>query len=162
MLRHLSGCVAVLAVSMSLCHAADEPASKKKGLPGQQIFQLPKEVELTADQQAKLDALKKEHGPKLAELQKRVDEILSMEQKTARKEAIAKAREEKLKGKEAREALEAALKLTPEQKEKWTAAQAEIQAAQGKVRERIAEFLTDEQKAKVPGLAPAKKKKKAA
>lgn len=148
--------------TLSTASAADEPAKKKKALPGagNQAFALPKEVELTAEQQAKLDELKKEHGPKLAEIQKKLDEVLSAEQKQARKDAQAKAKADKLKGKDAQAAVMAALMLTEEQKTKYTAAQTEMREAAAKVRAKLAEFLTDEQKAKVPNLLPKTKQPK--
>lgn len=162
----LCGLTAVLTcATLSTGYAADEPAKgKKKATPGagNQAFNLPKEVVLTDEQKAKLDELKKEHGPKLAEIQKKLDEVLSAEQKQARKDAQAKAKTDNLKGKDAQAAVMAALKLTDEQKTKYEAAQAEMREAAGKVRAKIAEFLTDEQKAKVPGLAPKKAKKNAA
>jgi methionine-rich copper-binding protein CopC len=150
----------ILLTAVSVASAQNEAKKgKKKVEPGanSQVFQLPKEVTLTAEQQAKLDALKKEHGPKIAELQKKIDELLSAEQIQARKDAQAKAKADMLKGKAAQEAVLAALKLTPEQKTKWDTAQKEMQAYQGKVREKVAEFLTDEQKAKIPALNRKKK-----
>jgi Spy/CpxP family protein refolding chaperone len=158
-LRILSIALA-LATATSVVFAQDAPKKKgKKGEPGanSQVFQLPKDVTLSAEQQAKLDALKKEHGPKVAELQKKIDEVLTPEQRQARKDAAAKNKEEKLKGKQAQERLNAALKLSPEQKTKWDAAQKEMQEYQGKIREKIGEFLTAEQKAKVPALNRKKK-----
>jgi predicted Holliday junction resolvase-like endonuclease len=157
-LRILSMALA-LATAASVAIAQDAPKKGKKGDPGAnaQVFQLPKDVTLTAEQQTKLDALKKEQGPKVAELQKKLDEILTDEQRQARKDAAAKSKEEKVKGKQAQERLAAALKLTDEQKPKWDAAQKEMQALQGKIREQLAGFLTDEQKAKVPALTRKKK-----
>uniref|UniRef100_A0A7C4QPP8 Periplasmic heavy metal sensor n=1 Tax=Schlesneria paludicola TaxID=360056 RepID=A0A7C4QPP8_9PLAN len=151
-------CVGIAAGSVAV--AQDAQKKGKKNTPGanSSVFQLPKEVSLTAEQETKLDALKKEFGPKLAEVQKKLDDLLSPEQKQARKDAAAKAKSEKLKGKAAQEAIFGALKLSPEQKEKYEAAQKELQELQAKVRAKMAEFLTDEQKAKIPALAPKKKK----
>lgn len=133
---------------------------KKNTLPGanSSVFQLPKEVTLTAEQQAKLEALKKEFGPKLAEFQKKLDDLLTPEQKQARKDAAAKAKAENVKGKAAQEAVLNALKLSPEQKAKYESLQKELQELQAKVRAHMAEFLTDEQKAKIPAFAAKKKK----
>jgi hypothetical protein len=148
----------MFAVATSAAMAQEAKKGKKNQAgAGSQVFQLPKEVTLTEEQQAKLDALKKEFGPKIAELQKKVDEVLTAEQRQARTEANAKNREEKLTGRQAQERILAALKLTDEQKPKWDGAQKELQDLQGKVREKIAEFLTDEQKAKVPALNRKKK-----
>lgn len=153
----------VLAAATALPAIAQEKGKKKAADAGaaSQAFQLPKEITLTAEQQAKLDALKKEHGPKLAELQKKVDDVLNSEQVQARKDALAKAKTDKLEGKARRDALMAALKLTPEQQTKWDAASKDLQAKTTEIRGKIAEFLTEEQKAKVPNLVPKAKKKAA-
>jgi len=151
----------LIAMTTLSADAQEKKGKKNAGGANNAAFQLPKEITLTTEQQAKLDALKKEHGPKLAELQKKVDEILSSEQVQARKDAVAKAKTEKLEGKARREALESALKLTPEQKTKWDAANKDLQAKTTEVRGKIAEFLTDEQKAKAPNLVPKAKKKTA-
>jgi Skp family chaperone for outer membrane proteins len=161
------GIVLSLAAGLLAMTTLSADAQEKKGKKnaqagaGSQAFQLPKEITLTTEQQAKLDALKKEHGPKLAELQKKVDDLLTAEQKQARKDAVAKAKTDKLEGKARREALESALKLTPEQKTKYDAANKDLQAKVTEVRGKIAEFLTDEQKAKAPNLVPKGKKKAA-
>jgi Skp family chaperone for outer membrane proteins len=151
-----------LVFGLSLPGVAQEKKKKNANAgANQQAFQLPKEITLTAEQQAKLDALKKEYGPKLAELQKKASDLLTDDQKQARTDSQAKSKSEKLKAKDAREALMAALKLTPEQQTKWDALQKEIQATTQEVRGKIADFLTDEQKAKAPNLVPKAKKKAA-
>lgn len=141
---------------------AQEAKGKKNAAPGQnaQVFNLPKEVELTEAQQEKLLALKKEYGPKVAELQKKIDDVLTADQLAARKSAAAKAKADNVTGKARQEALAAAVKLSPEQQKKSDALQAEMRELQGKIRGQIAGFLTDEQKAKVPNLAPKTKKAK--
>ena len=83
---------------VSMAGAADEAKAKGKkkdaAVGGQQVFQLPKEITLTEEQQTKLEALKKEHSPKLAELAKKLDEGITDEQKKARRDAIGKAKAE--------------------------------------------------------------------
>ncbi len=154
----------VALISVTGLQAADEPAAKGKKKAqaagaGNQVFNVPKEVELTAEQQEKLMQLKKEFGPKLAELQKKLDGVLSADQIQARKDAVAKAKADNLKGKERQQVIDTALNLSAEQKTKWTAAQAEVQELQAKVRAKMGEFLTDEQKAQIPGFAKKKTKK---
>lgn len=156
-----------LSLGLACLMAADVSAqdetkkSKKKAgqAPAAQIFNLPKEVELTDEQKEKMEALKKEYSPKLVELSKKVDAIYTPEQMTARREAMAKAKAENLKNKE-RQALLAAIEVTPEQKTKLADAEAELKALRTTVLSKIAEVLTDEQEAKVPALAPKKKGKK--
>lgn len=159
----LSLAVGLLAGLTVSAEAQDQKGKKNRGQnqAGAQAFQLPKEITLTSEQQAKLDELKKEYGPKLAELQKKADDLLSPEQKQARRDAFAKARSEKLKGKQQREAVVAAMKLPPDVQTKYDAAQKELQEKVTEVRGKIAEFLTDEQKAKAPNLVPKAKKKAA-
>lgn len=154
----------VIAASVSSAFAADDTGTKKKKKAdagaNAQVFKLPDTVQLTPEQQEKLDALKKEHGPKVAELQKKADDVLTPEQKAARKDALAKAKTDQVKGKAQREAVMTALNLTPEQKTKWDAAQAEVKAYNATVRGKIGELLTDEQKASIPEFSGGKKKKK--
>ncbi len=153
----------MMVASVSLASAADD-AVKGKGKKGQaggqnaQVFKLPDTIQLTADQEEKLSALKKEYGPKVAELQKKADGILTAEQKTARKDAMAKVKADNLKGKARQEAIDSALNLTADQQEKLKAVQAEQKELNGKIKDKIAGFLTEEQKAKLP--APQKKGKK--
>jgi len=161
MIRRLTCLAVALALlTTSTATAQEAKKAKKRDTTGAnaQVFQLPKDIELNEEQKAKLDALKKEHGPKIAELQGKLDEILSPEQRQARREAQAKAREENVKGKELQQRLNTALKLTPEQQEKWDKVQKELNDLNAKVREQIGGFLTEEQRNKVPGLARKKTK----
>lgn len=141
---------------------AKEAKKKKKAnavkSPVLNVLTLPKEITLTAEQQTKLDAVKTEFEGKLKELAKKQGEILTAEQKQARQAAMKSAKEAGKKGKEAKAEVDAAVKMTEEQKKQQEVVGAEIKEVQGKVREAINAFLTEEQKThiKVPG-----KKKKA-
>ncbi len=138
--------------------AEDAPAATKKPDPSgasAQVFQLPNEITLTADQETKMATLKKEFGPKIAALQKQSSDILTKEQREARKAAMAKAKAENLKGKPLQEALDAAINATPEQKEKLDAVKKELDPIIAEVKKQVLNLLTDEQKAKLP--KPAKK-----
>lgn len=99
-------------------------------------------LDLTEDQVAKLKELKEKFGPEMAELQAKAKP--TAEQREAMKEAKQKADAAGKKGKELRQALQAAMKLTPEQ----TAARKEMQEIMKKVRQEIGELLTPEQKEK--------------
>ncbi|HET6425263.1 MAG TPA: hypothetical protein VFG20_16365 [Planctomycetaceae bacterium] len=131
---------------------------KKPNASGEnaQVFQLPKEITLTAEQQAKMDTLKKEFGPKIAELQKKSNEILTKEQREARKAAADKAKADGLKGKAMQDAVNAAVNATPEQKEKLAAVKKELDPLITEVKKQIENFLTEDQRAKLP--KPGKKK----
>ena len=135
---------------VAMAGAADEAKGKGKkkeaAAGGQQVFQLPKEITLTDDQTAKREALKKEHSPKLAELAKKLDEGITDDQKKARREAMAKAKADGKKGKEAQADIEAALNLTDEQKKKRAETQPEMAKLQASIKEQIHALLTDDQK----------------
>lgn len=141
--------------------AADEAKPKGKKNPaaaGQQVFAIPKEITLTDDQKTKLEAIKKEHGAKLSELTKKLDESLTDEQKKARKEAGEKARADGKKGKDLQSAVDEALKLTDDQKKKRAEVQPELAKLTQSIKEQIHGILTEEQKAhyKLPKAKKAK------
>ena len=134
--------------------AQKEKGKKKAGMAtGQQIFTLPKEITLTDDQKSKLEEIKKEHGPKLAELTKKMDDTLTVDQKKARKEAGDKARADGKKGKELQSAVDAVVNLTDDQKQAQEEVKPELTKLQGSIREKIHGLLTDDQKTyyKLPG-----------
>jgi hypothetical protein len=122
-----------------------------------QVFQLPKDITLTEEQQTKLKALVDEYSPKLAALNAKQSEILTPEQVAARAEVTKANREAKKTGKEAQAAVEAALKLTDEQKTKWAAAQKELADLRKTIEQKKRDLLTEEQKAKLPKQRAAKK-----
>lgn len=113
-------------------------------------------IELTAEQKTKVDELKKEYGPKLTAAVAKRDDMITKEQRKARKEATDAAKTAGKKGKELRAAGEAALKLSDEDKKKYDAADKEVIDLQATIRTKATDLLTAEQKAKV---APERKKK---
>lgn len=153
--------IGLMVLLVSSTHAADEAKGKgKKGeiTPGQQVFAIPKEITLTEDQKTKLEAIKKEHGPKVSELTKKLDESLTDEQKKARKEAADKARADGKKGKDLQATVEEALKLTDDQKKQRAEVQPELTKLTLSIKEQIHGLLTDEQKThyKLPKAKKAK------
>ena len=154
-----------LAVSAGAMAADDKKPARKKGAPPvAAAVQLPKEVELTAEQKEKLAAVNKEFESKFADATKERDSILTDEQKKAQQAAVKDAREKMLKGKDAKSAIDSALKLTDEQKGKYEKASAKVLEVRTEAMKKFAESLTAEQKAKIPALAekkPGKKKKDA-
>jgi len=150
--------LAVGLVLVSSLHAADAAKPKKKkgdNIPAQ-AFSVPKTIELSAEQQTKLDELKKELGPGLAELMAKKNSILTDEQKQAQQAASKAAKDAGKKGKEAKAAVDAAVTLSDDQQKQLAAANEEIKAYQGKIRERINSFLSDDQKAKLKSPKKAK------
>jgi len=150
-----AGLMITIALSSGVAHAQK---GKKADGSNNPAFAIPKEITLTAEQQTKLDEIKKEQGPKLAELTKKLDSVLTDEQKAARKEASAKAKADGKKGKEAAAAIEEALKLTDDQKKQRAEIQPELAKLQLSVKEQIHGLLTDEQKThyKLPKAKKAK------
>ena len=129
-------------------------ADKKKKTPV--AVKVPKSIELSADQKAKVDALNKEFGPKLAECKKKANSIITADQKKARAEAYKKAKADGKEGKERRAAANAALALTADQKSQQAECKKAIGALNKEIKTTFVALLTDEQKAKLKG---GKKKK---
>lgn len=151
----------LIGLSLSAQDKQDKKKQEKKGGENPAVakaFELPPEITLSTEQKDKLAAIKKELGPKLDEALKKQDDILTDEQKAARKAANKAAKDAGKKGKEAKAEVDAAMKLTEEQKTKMAAAQQDVQAVQRQIRDAISGILTDEQKAKLP--QPKTKKKK--
>ena len=158
----LSGFTLMLACLVTFPLSAQDDAKKKKKRPSPvaRLFQVPKDVELTDEQKTKVAALVKEYGPKLSELQKKQASILTDEQRQARAAAGKKAREDGKKGKELREAVDAAVTLTDEQKKQTQDVRKELGKLMREARGKFTDLLTDEQKAKLK--TPRKKKAKKA
>jgi hypothetical protein len=153
-----AGLIIAVALSAGNVDAAKEAKGKKKDGAGNPVFAIPKEITLTNEQQTKLDEIKKEQGPKIAELTAKLDSNLTAEQKTARKDAMAKAKADGKKGKAAKAAVEEALKLTDEQKKQQAELQPQLTQLQQSIKEQIHGLLTDEQKThyKLPKAKKAK------
>lgn len=108
--------------------------------------QLPRELELTDDQKAKLADIEKKYADKLKAAQDKAK--LTEAQTSAQREAFGKAREEGKQGDEARAAVEAALNLTDDQKK----GREELAALTKEITTEVEGLLTDEQKAKLKEL----------
>lgn len=140
---------------------AAKGAAKKQAEALDAVFMFPKVVEPSEEQKTKLSALRTELGPKLTEAQKAAAAVLTPEQRQIRREASKANKDSGLKGKEARAAVMAAMKLTDEQKKSLEAAEkAQAEVRKG-IDEKIVALLTDEQKAKVAEAKKSAKKKKA-
>ncbi|PQO47782.1 hypothetical protein [Blastopirellula marina] len=149
-------------VSVQSAFAADDDAAPKMKRQRKNanvgIFTQLSKIELTAEQKTEVAALRKEFAPQLVAAIKEVG--MTKELRQARAAAQKEAKEKGLKGKDAREYVNTKAPLSDEQQE----AQKKVNELNGKVREKLASILTDEQKEtlgfnkKKPG---AKKKKKA-
>ena len=83
---------------------------------------MPPSITLSAEQQEKVAALKKEFAPKLTEASKKVNDNLTEDQKKARRDAAQAARQAGKKGKELQQAVADAMKLTADQQTAMTEA----------------------------------------
>lgn len=155
-LRHL---FVVCLTLVLVCSVQAEDKKKKKPGKGKKnpvaaLFTFPKKVEATEEQTAKLNELKAEYGPKIEEAQKAVNGILTAERKQAQQKAMKEARAAGKKGKELRQAVAAALNLTPEEKKALGKANKARASLIKEINAKKMGLLTDEQKEKI------KKKKK--
>jgi cell division protein FtsN len=143
---------------IGITFAQDNKVAKKKANPAAGLLKKVDDLDLTAEQKEKIEAIKKEHVPKVEAAAKKVNDALTPEQRKARQEAQKAAKQAGKKGKEAEAEAIAAMKLTEEQKKAYDAAQKELTEATNALRSALASVLTDEQKSSV-GLANGKKKK---
>jgi hypothetical protein len=165
MKRTLQGLlVLTLAVVLAMpAMAADEKKKKKKkGRKAPAAVRVPKGIVLTAAQKTQVAAINKEFAPQLIEIGKKARGIVTDEQRKARTAAAKKAKADGKKGKEARDAVNAAAEITAEQKKALGEVNKARQAITKAARAKFAAILTAEQKAKLPKPKAKKKKKKKA
>ncbi len=152
--------VVVLMACPLLAQDRKKKGEGKRGGPGgDPMAMMLRDLNLTDEQKAKVQEVRKEFGPKLAEIQKKRDGVLTDEQKKARDEAVKSARDA---GKSPREVFAAgreAVKLTDEQQAKMAEIQKEAGALEKERMEKIKEILTPEQNEKLEKqMAEAKKR----
>lgn len=143
----------------------EKKPARQFSLADQTLKRLAK-AELTDEQVSKIKALSEQHTPKVLAARKKLDSILTDEQKKQRREAFAAA---KKAGKNPREVI-TSFKLTTEQQETQEAARKEMREAQGEYIKAVFALLTPEQREKVraerkkgsekkPALKTAREKK---
>jgi Spy/CpxP family protein refolding chaperone len=143
--------VLVVALLLAVPGLAAEKKAKSKTPPcpaAQRVERIVHGLTLTAEQTAKLDELKKEYGPKLADAIKK-SEVMTPEMKKARDEAAKTAKAAGKKGKELNAAIDAAGTLTADQKAQASQAKKQISALEKELREKVVAQLTAEQKEKI-------------
>jgi peptidyl-tRNA hydrolase len=143
-------------------HGADEAAqeqkkSKKKGRDRDVIAKMVENIDLTADQQVKLEEVKREFQSKLADLAKRRSAIMTDDRRAKERELRKAAKDAGKSGKEIRAEIAAALSLSPAERDQMTAIEREDRQLRGEITSRIRAFLNDEQKVKLP--EPRKERK---
>jgi len=130
------------------------------------VFNFPRQIKLSEDQQAKIAVLKKEYAPKFVEVQKKSATIMTPERQKAATAAVKQAiADGKKTNKELQEAINEALKLSKEEQAQLQ----EINAAGNKLfveaQKKAREVLTDEQREQLkpkPKDRPPEKDKKTA
>lgn len=158
--------VLVLAIAGSAMAAGEK---KGKGQPKKppkpeppaiNVLDMLKGVNLTDDQKKKAEALQNEYAPKASAAQKKMRDMLTKEQWKARGEAQKAAKAAGKKGQEARDAIDAASKLTDEQKKALAKAEQDLAAVKKEARDKAMNILTAEQKDQLKKAQPAKEGKK--
>ena len=138
-------------------------AAERKAPPcpaAQRVERMTEGLTVTAEQKTKFGDLCKEFGPKLMDVMKKVD-VLTPEQKTSQREAMKAAKDAGKTGKELREAVQAAVKLTDDQKAKQVETRKEMGALEKELREKVMAVLTPEQKDELKKKADEARKKAA-
>lgn len=128
------------------------------------MYKLPETVSLTDDQKPKLEAINKEFLPKFQALSKKGNDLLTKEQKQARRAAQKAGKDAGKKQKEITADVQAAMKLTAEQKKSLDEVKAETTKLKSDMETKVLALLTDDQKAQVEAAKKkaGKKGKKAA
>ena len=156
----------LLVGAMAIPSLAADPEKKKdapKKDPGaafaEQMLKQFAKAELNAEQTEKIRKICFEHGAKIAEAQAKATGVLTAEQKKARTDAMAKAKADGVKGKDAVAAVQAAIKLTDDQAKAMKDAETHLKECQAVCKKACEEVLTADQKTKLaPPKKPAEKK----
>lgn len=112
---------------------------------------------LSEEQKTKIADLKKDFGPKMADARKKAD-VLTPEQKKARVEAAKAAKDAGKSRKEAQEAIDAATKVTEEQKTKMKEGNQEFEQLRKDLVAKVESLLTPEQKEQIKKARGEKRK----
>jgi Spy/CpxP family protein refolding chaperone len=126
-----------------------EGAKRERGAATEALGGMLQGLNLSAEQKEKVDAIVKEYEPKLAEARKKMDSILTEEQRKARAAAMKEAMAAGKTGGEAFAAAQAAMNLSAEQKAKMAEVRKEMAPIQQELREKVLAVLTPEQQEQV-------------
>ena len=111
-----------------------------------------KSLDLSDEQKAKWEELKKEYTPKMTELFEKTENILTPEQKKARDKAFKEAMKSRQHPSEFRKVMKNAIKLTEEQKTKLKEGQKDLNKLRKEFHEKIKAILTPEQQEELRDL----------
>jgi Spy/CpxP family protein refolding chaperone len=147
----------ILVVALLIaCPVLAQEKEKKKGRRGggqpggaAMVNRLLEGVSLTDEQKTKIADVNKDFDAKVAEARKKLDDILTPEQKKARADAEKAAKDAGKSDREVRTAAREAVKLTDEQQPKFREAMREVGGLERQRVEKVMEALTPEQKEQV-------------
>lgn len=164
-LRSLTVFAVVCGLALPLAAAPKEGKGKKKAdkpaAAPRAMYKLPETIKLTDEQKTKLAAINKEYTPKFRELAKKGNDILTKEQKKARRDAMKEAKDAGKKQKEVQAAVNAAMNLSDEQKEQMDKVKAETTKLKTEMEAKVVALLTPEQKSELPKKGKKGKNRKA-
>jgi acetyl esterase len=147
---------ALLVLSATPLHA--QQGDRQPRVPFQQVFALPG-IELSREQAAKVEVIRKQATPKLRQLQRQQNEVYTPEQRRARREALQAGRQAGKRGAELRQAVDKAVNLSQEQKDKLAALSKEQEEVVAGVHKQLVSLLTEAQQRQLrqrrqPATAP--------
>jgi acetyl esterase/lipase len=140
-----------------LCWTAALPSFAQDRNHGQQRLPFPfafsvRGVEFSEDQQTKVVELRKLYTPQLIAIQRKQGTVFTSEQRRARQEVLRLARDAGKNAQQAREAADAAARITDEQQEQLAAIQEQQRDLVAKIQGEVRALLTDQQRAQLrPG-----------
>jgi hypothetical protein len=129
----------------------------KKGAPKHAALDFLKGVTLTTDEQTKVDALAAEYQAKFKANSQKLADVLTPEQKKARKDAVAAAKAAGKKGHDLDKAATAAVTLTADQQAKKKDIAKDGAALHKELKDKVVALLTPEQQDQVKKNAEAHK-----
>ena len=152
--------LALAVVAMLTTGAMAQDAQKKKGraklnpvtqvmMRLEKLHESLKKMDLTEDQQKKLATIQTEVGPQMKTAMEKLVGVLGEEKMKAARETAKKAKEAGKTSRQVAVAVEAALKLDDEQKEKLAKIGKELTTVQRGMMKKINGILTPEQKKKL-------------
>ena len=115
----------------------------------ERLIRLPDGIKLSPEQQASVSQIRKEEGPKLLALVKRLNNSITPEQKQAAADARKRGLAEGLEGEKLEQAIAAAVPLTGQQKAERARIEAAWQQLQKQILKRLEALLTPAQKAEL-------------
>jgi hypothetical protein len=124
--------------------------------PAYEIDSSIRELGLNDDQKGKYEQIYKQHVPVLQKQYEQQQQIFTPDQKAKRQEAMGKAKEQGLKGKEYEQFVQSSVKLSPEQQKQFIDCDTDMKKSQSKFREEVYQILTPSQQEKFPKANPKK------